>query len=44
MVAKSEAVSTTADDLSRLGVLQLSLNDIDGLVNLEEAVEKAKTL
>ena len=41
MVAKSEAVSTTADDLSRLGVLQLSLNDIDGLVNLEEAVEKA---
>ena len=41
MVEKSEAVSTTADDLSRLGVLQLSLNDIDGLVNLEEAVEKA---
>ncbi|GFD92395.1 hypothetical protein KUL156_14870 [Alteromonas sp. KUL156] len=41
MVEKSEAVSTTAEDLSRLGVLQLSLNDIDGLVNLEEAVEKA---
>ena len=41
MVEKSEAVSATAEDLSRLGVLQLSLNDIDGLVNLEEAVEKA---
>ncbi|WP_334018999.1 XrtA/PEP-CTERM system TPR-repeat protein PrsT [Alteromonas sp. S015] len=41
MVEKSEAVSTTAEDLSRLGVLQLSLNDIDGLVNLEQAVEKS---
>ena len=41
MVEKSEAVSATAEDLSRLGVLQLSLNDIDGLVNLESAVEKA---
>jgi putative PEP-CTERM system TPR-repeat lipoprotein len=41
MVEKSEAVSTTAEDLSRLGVLQLSLNDIDGLVNLEQAVEQA---
>lgn len=41
MVAKSEAVSTTAEDLSRLGVLQLSLNDIDGLVNLEQAVEQS---
>lgn len=41
MVEKSEGVSTTAEDLSRLGVLQLSLNDIDGLVNLEQAVEKA---
>ena len=41
MVEKSEGVSTTAEDLSRLGVLQLSLNDIDGLVNLEQAVEQA---
>lgn len=41
MVEKSEAVSTTADDLSRLGALQLSMNDLDGLVNLEDAVKKA---
>jgi len=41
MVEKSEAVSTTAEDLSRLGVLQLSLNDVDGLVNLEQAVQQA---
>lgn len=41
MVEKSEVVSTTAEDLSRLGVLQLSLNDVDGLVNLEQAVDKA---
>ena len=41
MVEKSEAVSTTAEDLSRLGVLQLSLNDVDGLVNLEQAVEQS---
>ncbi|WP_394223725.1 XrtA/PEP-CTERM system TPR-repeat protein PrsT [Alteromonas gracilis] len=41
MVEKSQAVSTTAEDLSRLGVLQLSLNDIDGLVNLEQAVQQA---
>lgn len=41
MIEKSEGVSTTAEDLSRLGVLQLSLNDIDGLVNLEQAVEQA---
>jgi putative PEP-CTERM system TPR-repeat lipoprotein len=41
MVEKSEAVSTSADDLSRLGILQLSLNDVEGLVNLEQAVEKA---
>jgi putative PEP-CTERM system TPR-repeat lipoprotein len=41
MVEKSEAVSSSADDLSRLGILQLSLNDVEGLVNLEQAVEKA---
>ena len=41
MVEKSETVSESAEDLSRLGVLQLSLNDIEGIVNLEEAVNKA---
>ena len=41
MVERSEAVSTNAEDLSRLGILQLSLNDIEGIVNLEQAVDKA---
>ena len=41
MVEKTEEVSSAPEDLARLGVLQLSLNDINGLVNLEEAVEKA---
>ncbi len=41
MVDKSSELSNTAADLARLGVLQLSLNDIDGLVNLEAAAAKA---
>lgn len=41
MVDRTELVSTTSDDLARLGILQLSLNNISGLVNLEAAVEKA---
>ena len=41
MVEKTEAVSSSPEDLARLGVLQLSLNDVSGLVNLEAAVEKA---
>ncbi|NDV91495.1 PEP-CTERM system TPR-repeat protein PrsT [Alteromonas sp. 345S023] len=41
MVEKSEAVSNSPEDLARLGVLQLSLNDVDGLVNIEEAVKQA---
>ncbi len=41
MVEKTEAVSSSAEDLSRLGILQLSLNDVEGLVNLEQAVEKS---
>jgi putative PEP-CTERM system TPR-repeat lipoprotein len=41
MVERSASISTTSQDLTRLGVLQLSLNDVDGLINLEQAVEKA---
>lgn len=41
MIEKSSEMSETAQDLARLGVLQLSVNDIDGLVNLEAAAEKA---
>ncbi|MEW9798428.1 XrtA/PEP-CTERM system TPR-repeat protein PrsT [Alteromonas sp. CYL-A6] len=41
MVEKTEPLSETPEQLARLGVLQLSLNDIDGLVNLEAAAKKA---
>ncbi len=41
MVEKSSELSTSASDLARLGMLQLSLNDVDGIVNLEAAAEKA---
>lgn len=41
MVDKTETVTDTAEDLARLGALQLSLNDIEGLVNLEQAVARA---
>ncbi len=41
LLDKSAPLSTTAEDLAKLGVLQLSLNDVEGLVNLEAAVEKA---
>ncbi|MEC7689734.1 MAG: XrtA/PEP-CTERM system TPR-repeat protein PrsT [Pseudomonadota bacterium] len=41
MIEKSGTMSETAEDLARLGVLQLSVNDIDGLVNLEAAAKMA---
>ena len=41
MIEKSVPIATTAEDLTRIGVLQLSLNDAEGLVNLEAAVEQA---
>jgi len=41
MIEKSGELSTSAADLARLGVLQLSVNDIEGIVNLETALEKA---
>ena len=44
LVDKSSSISVTAEDLTRLGLLQLSLNNLQGIVNLEEAVEKAPEL
>jgi putative PEP-CTERM system TPR-repeat lipoprotein len=41
VIAQADKISETADDLTRLGILKLSLNDVEGLINLEEAVEKA---
>lgn len=41
MLDKSEQVSQTPMDLTRLGILQLSMNDVDGILNLEQALEQA---
>lgn len=44
LVQRSSEISNTAEDLTRLGLLQLSLNNLDGIVNLEEAVAKSPEL
>jgi putative PEP-CTERM system TPR-repeat lipoprotein len=44
LIEKSTNISRTAEDLTRLGLLQLSLNNLDGIVNLEEAVNKSPEL
>ncbi|MDU0353564.1 PEP-CTERM system TPR-repeat protein PrsT [Paraglaciecola aquimarina] len=44
LVERSTGLSSTAEDLTRLGLLQLSLNNLDGIVNLEEAVAKSPQL
>jgi putative PEP-CTERM system TPR-repeat lipoprotein len=44
LIEKSSNISRTAEDLVRLGLLQLSLNNLDGIVNLEEAVIKSPEL
>jgi putative PEP-CTERM system TPR-repeat lipoprotein len=44
LIEKSTDISRTAEDLTRLGLLQLSLNNLDGIVNLEEAVSKSPEL
>lgn len=40
LIDKVETISETTDDLIRLGALKLSLNNIDGVLNLEQAVSK----
>jgi len=44
LIEKSTSISRTAEDLTRLGLLQLSLNNLDGIINLEEAVSKSPEL
>ncbi|MFC4700485.1 XrtA/PEP-CTERM system TPR-repeat protein PrsT [Glaciecola siphonariae] len=41
VIAQADKISETADDLTRLGILKLSVNDVEGLINLEQAVDKA---
>ncbi len=41
VIEQAEKISETADDLTRLGILKLSLNDVEGLLDLEQAVDKA---
>ncbi|WP_371196183.1 XrtA/PEP-CTERM system TPR-repeat protein PrsT [Glaciecola sp. SC05] len=41
VIEQAEKISETADDLTRLGILKLSVNNIEGLINLEAAVDKA---
>lgn len=44
LIEKSTDISRTAEDLTRLGLLQLSLNNLDGIINLEEAVSQSPEL
>ena len=41
LISRVENISETSDDLTRLGVLKLSLNNIDGVLDLENAVAKS---
>lgn len=41
IIEQAGKISESSEDLTRLGVLKLSLNDIEGLVDLESAVEKS---
>ena len=44
LMQRSSEISKTAEDLTRLGLLKLSLDNLDGIVSLEEAVAKEPTL
>ncbi len=44
VVERSAQISQSAEDLTRLGVLRLSLNDVDGIIDLEKALEKSPEL
>jgi putative PEP-CTERM system TPR-repeat lipoprotein len=44
LIERSSSISRTAEDLTRLGLLQLSINNLDGIVNLEEAISKSPEL
>ena len=40
LVTQSGEFSESADELTRLGILKLSLNDVSGIANLEQALDK----
>lgn len=44
VVERSAQISRSAEDLTRLGVLRLSLNDVDGIIDLEKALEQRPDL
>jgi putative PEP-CTERM system TPR-repeat lipoprotein len=44
VVERSALISHSAEDLTRLGVLRLSLNDLDGIIDLEKALEQSPDL
>ncbi|WP_299082462.1 XrtA/PEP-CTERM system TPR-repeat protein PrsT [uncultured Paraglaciecola sp.] len=44
LIERTSNIGRSAEDLTRLGLLQLSLSNLDGIVNLEEAVSKAPEL
>ncbi|WJG08941.1 XrtA/PEP-CTERM system TPR-repeat protein PrsT [Aliiglaciecola sp. LCG003] len=44
VVERSASISRTAEDLTRLGVLRLSLNDVSGILDLEKALEQSPEL
>lgn len=44
VVERSAQISRSAEDLTRLGVLRLSLNDVSGIIDLEKALEKSPDL
>lgn len=41
IIEQADKISESSEDLTRLGILKLSMNDVEGLVDLESAVAKA---
>ncbi|MFT6269593.1 MAG: putative PEP-CTERM system TPR-repeat lipoprotein [Alphaproteobacteria bacterium] len=41
VIDQADKISESSEDLTRLGILKLSMNDVEGLVDLESAVDKA---
>lgn len=44
VVERSAQLSRTAEDLTRLGILRLSLNDVSGIIDLENALAQSPDL
>ena len=41
LIAKTESMSNTNQDLTRIGILKLSVNDLDGILDLKKAAKGA---